>query len=184
MEKYGWKLIFFKLSSNIHHICSSSFSSRFTFVILKAQWFYLKFIFLFPNIPSNLLFPFLKFHICWFCLSWQFFCCLFSKNMSCNWSWLLHLLQYLSRLMWLWHLSPSVNSNLQIRMGSHPMGLHVWFLVRFFIYFYTLNVRTAKAVVRLRKCAVSPEPSLFAYAKSTIISWAGSFNTGFFYTHP
>ena len=31
-----------------------------------------------------------------------------------------------------------------------------------------------KALVRLRGCAGSPEPSLFAYAISTIISWAGS----------
>ena len=35
-------------------------------------------------------------------------------------------------------------------------------------------VRTAKALVRLRGCAGSPEPSLVAYVISTIISWAGS----------
>ena len=38
-----------------------------------------------------------------------------------------------------------------------------------FVYFHTLCVRTAKALARL-----SPEPSLFAYATSTIISWAVS----------
>ena len=75
--------------------------------------------------------------------------------------------------------------NLQTRMRSNPLELHVWFLVRPFVYFYTSCVRTAKALARLRGCAVSlepslfgcavsPEPSLFAYAISTIISWAGS----------
>ena len=67
--------------------------------------------------------------------------------------------------------------NLQTRMPSHPMGLHVWFSVRSFIYFYSLCVRSVKALARLRICAVSPEPLPFAYAISTIISWAGSFFT-------
>ena len=57
--------------------------------------------------------------------------------------------------------------NLQTRMRSNPLGLHVWFLVRSFVYFHTLFVRTAKALARLRGCAVSPEHSLFAYAIST-----------------
>ena len=60
--------------------------------------------------------------------------------------------------------------NLQTRMRSNPLGLYIWFLVRPFVYFHTLYVRTAKALTRLRGCAVSPEPSLFAYAISTIIS--------------
>ena len=38
-----------------------------------------------------------------------------------------------------------------------------------------LCVRTAKALVRLRGCAGSPEPSLVAYVISAITSWAGSF---------
>ena len=42
---------------------------------------------------------------------------------------------------------------LQMRMRSHLVGLDVWFLC---------------------ECAGSPEPSLVAYAISTIISWAGS----------
>ena len=65
---------------------------------------------------------------------------------------------------------------LQTRMRSHPVGLQVWFLVRPFVYFHTLCVRTAKALgrLRIRGCAVSPESLLFAYAISTIISWAGS----------
>ena len=75
----------------------------------------------------------------------------------------------MSRLMRLWHLSPSVNLKracTAIQWGymsdfrSDPSS--------------TLCVRTAKALARLRRCAVSPEPSLFAYAISTIISWAGS----------
>ena len=64
--------------------------------------------------------------------------------------------------------------NHQTCMRSSPLGLHVWFLVRPFVYFHTLCVRTAKALVRLRIRAVSPEPSLFAYAISTIISWAAA----------
>ena len=39
-------------------------------------------------------------------------------------------------------------------------------------------MRTAKALVRLRGCAGSPEPSLVAYVISTIISWAGSYAVG------
>ena len=61
---------------------------------------------------------------------------------------------------------------LQPRMHSHPMGLDVWFSVGPFVYFNTSCVRTAKALVRLRWCAGSPEPSLVAYVISTIISWA------------
>ena len=64
---------------------------------------------------------------------------------------------------------------LQTCTHSHPVGLDVGFLVGPFIYFHTLCVRTTKALARLRRCAVSLEPSLFTYAVSTIISWAGSF---------
>ena len=60
-------------------------------------------------------------------------------------------------------------------MHSHPVRLDVWFLVRPFVYFHTLCVRTAKALARLREYAGSPEPSLVAYVIRTIISWAGSF---------
>ena len=42
--------------------------------------------------------------------------------------------------------------NLQTRMRSNPLGLHVWFLVRPFVYFHTVCVRTAKALARLRGC--------------------------------
>ena len=63
--------------------------------------------------------------------------------------------------------------NLQIHMRSHPVGLHVWFMVSF-VYFHKSCVRTAKALVRLSGCAVSPEPSLFTCAISTKISWADS----------
>ena len=63
---------------------------------------------------------------------------------------------------------------LQTRMRSHPVGLDVWLLVGPFIYFHTSCIRTAKALVRLRGCAGSPESSLVAYVISTIFSWAGS----------
>ena len=39
--------------------------------------------------------------------------------------------------------------NLQTPMHSNPLGLHVWFLVRPFVYFHTLCVRTVKALARL-----------------------------------
>ena len=63
---------------------------------------------------------------------------------------------------------------LQTRMGSHPTGLDVWFLVWLFIYFHTSCVRTVKALARLHGCTGSPEPSLLACVISTIISWVGS----------
>ena len=72
-------------------------------------------------------------------------------------------------------------------VGFDPCILHVSLFVSFFkmsiptheiiapfvgpfVYFHTSCVRTAKALVRLRGCTVSPEPSLFAYAISTTIS--------------
>ena len=64
---------------------------------------------------------------------------------------------------------------LQTRMGSHPVGLDVWFLVGHFVYLHTSCERTAKALARLHGCACSPEPSLIAYVISTIILWPGSF---------
>ena len=67
---------------------------------------------------------------------------------------------------------------LQTCMRSHSEGLDVWFSVEPFVYFHTSRVRIAKALARLYGCADSPEPSLIAYVISTIISWAGSFNTG------
>ena len=69
--------------------------------------------------------------------------------------------------------------NLQTCMRGNPLRLHVWFLVRPFVYFHTLCVWTAMALARPRGCAVSPEPSLFAYVISTIISWAGSYEQYF-----
>ena len=63
---------------------------------------------------------------------------------------------------------------LQKHMRSHPVELDVWFLVGPFVCFHTSCVQTAKALVRLRSCAGSSEPSLVACVISTIISWAGS----------
>ena len=62
----------------------------------------------------------------------------------------------------------------QTRMRSHPVGLDVWCLVGPFVYCHTLCLRTAKALVKLRRCAGSPESSLVVYVISTIMSWAGS----------
>ena len=55
---------------------------------------------------------------------------------------------------------------LQTRMRSHPVGLDVWFFVRPFVYSHTSCERPAKALVRLRGCAGSPELSLVAYVIS------------------
>ena len=63
---------------------------------------------------------------------------------------------------------------LQTRIAQSSSGLDVWFLVGPFVYFHTLCVWTAKALVRLRRCAGSPEPLLIACVISTIISRAGS----------
>ena len=64
---------------------------------------------------------------------------------------------------------------LQTRMCNHPVGLDVWFFIGHFVYFHTSCVRTVKALARLRRWAGSPEPSLVAYAISTIMSWVGSY---------
>ena len=66
---------------------------------------------------------------------------------------------------------------LQTRMRSHPVVLVVWILVGPFAYFHISCVQIAKALVRLRECAGTPEHSLVAYVISTIISWAGSFRS-------
>ena len=55
---------------------------------------------------------------------------------------------------------------LQTQMRSHPVGLDVLFLVGPFVYFHTLCVGTAKALVRLRSRTGSPEHSLVAYVIS------------------
>ena len=55
------------------------------------------------------------------------------------------------------------------RMQSHPVGLEVWFLVGSFTYFHASCVRITKTLAGLRGCVCSPEPSLVAYAISTII---------------
>ena len=79
-----------------------------------------------------------------------------------------------SHVMRLWYFSSSVNSILQTRMRTHPVGLDIWFLVRPFVYFHTSCVQTAKALARISLRAGSHEPSLVIYVISTIISWAGS----------
>ena len=79
---------------------------------------------------------------------------------------------HLSRLMRLWHLSPSVNSIFKHACAAIQWGYTSDF--RSDSLPTSFCVRTAKALARLRGCTGSPEPSLFAYARSTIISWAGS----------
>ena len=64
---------------------------------------------------------------------------------------------------------------LQTRICSHPVGLDVWILVGPFVFFYTSCVWTAKALTWLHRCAGSPEPLLFTYVITAIISWAGAF---------
>ena len=61
---------------------------------------------------------------------------------------------------------------LQTYMYSHPTGIDTWFFGWPFVYFQTLCVRTAKALVRLRRCADSLELSLVTYVISNRISWA------------
>ena len=67
----------------------------------------------------------------------------------------------MSRFMRFWYLSPSVNPIFK-RACTAIKWRYVWFFVRLFVYFHTLCLRTAKALARLRGCAVSPEPSSFA----------------------
>ena len=81
-------------------------------------------------------------------------------------------LVYLSRLMRLWHLSPSVDS-----FFKHACTAIHW---GYTSDFWSDPSSTSKRYVceqwRLwRDCMVSPEPSLFTYVISTIISWASSF---------
>ena len=83
-------------------------------------------------------------------------------------------LSHLSHLLRLWHFW-SRKLILQTRMHSHPVGLDVWLLVWPFVYFHCSCVWIAKTLARQGRCAGSPEPSLVAYAISTIISWAGLF---------
>ena len=71
----------------------------------------------------------------------------------------------LSQVMRFWHLLSSV-----ISFFKRTFADIQWGLMSDFFYFYTLCMRKAKALARLRGFAVSPEPSMFAYAISTIIS--------------
>ena len=70
-------------------------------------------------------------------------------------------------LLLILYFKKNVLLNIEFSDKSHPVGLDVWFLVRPFICFHTLCVRTVKALVRLRRW----EPLLVAYVISTIISW-------------
>ena len=82
---------------------------------------------------------------------------------------------------WIWANSwdygtyrpPSVNS-----IFKHPCAaIHWGYTSDFWSDPSSTSIRYVWEQRRLwRGCAVSPEPSLFAYAISTIISWAGSFN--------
>ena len=73
--------------------------------------------------------------------------------------------------MRLWHLSPSVNSvsNTHAQQSTVVIRLIFGQTLRLLPYFMCANSEGSG-----ERCAVSPEPSLLAYAISTIISWAGS----------
>ena len=83
----------------------------------------------------------------------------------------------LSRLMRLWHLSPSVNSFFKHACAA----IHCGYTSDFWSDPSSTSILYVSEQRRLwQNCAaVSPEPSLFAYAISTIISWAGSFSCWF-----
>ena len=111
--------------------------------------------------------------LCWFChvAAQVLFLCQINSYQNCYSTVLLFLVSLLVKkneptheIMALITLRKLI---LQTTMHSNPLGLHVWYLVRPFVYFHTLCVRIAKALARLRGCPVSPEPSLFAYAISS-----------------
>ena len=56
----------------------------------------------------------------------------------------------------------------QMHMPSHPVGLHVSFLVGPFVYFHTSCVRTAKALARLRRWAF---PGHLCAKYHNLMSW-------------
>ena len=68
---------------------------------------------------------------------------------------------------------------LQMCMLSHSVELDGGFLVGLFVYFHTSCMRIVKPLARLRGCAGRPEPSLVTYVINTIISWAGSYMSGY-----
>ena len=59
--------------------------------------------------------------------------------------------------------------SLQTCMCSNPLGLHVWFLVRPFVYFHTLCVRTVKALARLGQSRLNLRCSPMWYLN--FLSW-------------
>ena len=59
---------------------------------------------------------------------------------------------------------------LQTRMHSHPVGLHVWFLVGLFVYFHTSCVRTEKTLSRMHRLAWA-FPGHLCSKYHTLMSW-------------
>ena len=86
------------------------------------------------------------------------FCLLFQRR-SAIFECVTPLRSLISRLMRLWQLSPSVNS-----VFKHACAAIHWG--------YTSDICQTIHLLPY----FSPEPSLFAYAISTVISWAGSFH--------
>ena len=76
-------------------------------------------------------------------------------------------------VMRLWYFSFSVNSFFKAHAQPSSWDRCLMFGWTF-VCFHFPCVRTAKVLVRLCGCAGSPEPSVVAYVKSAIISWAGS----------
>ena len=68
---------------------------------------------------------------------------------------------------------------LQICMSSLSKESGMWLFVWSFLQLPLLCEQTAKALARLRRCAGSTQPSLFAYVISTIFSCVGSINLVF-----
>ena len=68
------------------------------------------------------------------------------------------------------------NINFLTYISNNPSELQIYGLERALIYIHALCVRAAKALTRLRICAVSSGPSLVACAINANISCTGSFN--------
>ena len=90
----------------------------------------------------------------------------------------------MSRLMRLWHLSPSVNakfSNTHAQQSNRATRLIFGQTLCLLPYFICANSEGSGETTRMRSLtwAFAPAHPLFAYAISTIISWAGSFKSLF-----
>ena len=72
---------------------------------------------------------------------------------------------------------------LQMRMRSSLLGWETCVFAWSFLKVLITCLRTAKALARLRLCAVSPEPLLVAFVMSTLFSYACSFILRIYSSH-